>query len=61
MGITLRRIVEEIGGGIAGGLKFKAIQIGGPSGGCVPARLSDIPLITNPLLMPAPSWGQAVL
>ncbi len=44
MGITLRRIVEEIGGGIAGGLKFKAIQIGGPSGGCVPARLSDIPV-----------------
>lgn len=44
MGVTLRRIVEEIGGGIANGLKFKAIQIGGPSGGCVPARLSDIPV-----------------
>jgi NADH-quinone oxidoreductase subunit F len=44
MGVTLRQIVEEIGGGIAGGLKFKAIQIGGPSGGCVPARLSDIPV-----------------
>jgi NADH-quinone oxidoreductase subunit F len=44
MGVTLRRIVEEIGGGIAGGLKFKAIQIGGPSGGCVPAHLSDIPV-----------------
>ncbi|MFC1838225.1 NAD(P)H-dependent oxidoreductase subunit E [Thermodesulfobacteriota bacterium] len=44
MGVTLRQVVEEIGGGIAGGLKFKAIQIGGPSGGCVPARLSDIPI-----------------
>ena len=44
MGVTLRQIVEEIGGGIAGGLKFKAIQIGGPSGGCVPAHLSDMPV-----------------
>ena len=44
MGITLRQVVEEIGGGIANGLKFKAIQIGGPSGGCVPERLSDIPV-----------------
>lgn len=44
MGITLRQVVEEIGGGIAGGNRFKAIQIGGPSGGCVPAHLSDIPV-----------------
>lgn len=44
MGITLRQVVEEIGGGIADGLQFKAIQIGGPSGGCVPAHLSDIPV-----------------
>ena len=42
MGITIRRIVEEIGGGIGSGLKFKAVQVGGPSGGCVPAELSDI-------------------
>jgi NADH-quinone oxidoreductase subunit F len=42
MGITLRQVVEEIGGGIAGGLQFKGIQIGGPSGGCVPAHLCDI-------------------
>jgi NADH:ubiquinone oxidoreductase subunit F (NADH-binding)/NADH:ubiquinone oxidoreductase subunit E/NAD-dependent dihydropyrimidine dehydrogenase PreA subunit len=42
MGITLRKVVEEIGGGIANGLRFKAIQIGGPSGGCVPAHLADI-------------------
>ncbi len=44
MGITLRQVVEEIGGGIADGLRFKAIQVGGPSGGCVPAHLSDIPV-----------------
>jgi NADH:ubiquinone oxidoreductase subunit F (NADH-binding)/Pyruvate/2-oxoacid:ferredoxin oxidoreductase delta subunit len=44
MGVTLRQVVEEIGGGIAGGLRFKAIQIGGPSGGCVPAHMSDIPV-----------------
>ena len=41
MGITVGQIVEEIGGGIAEGKAFKAVQIGGPSGGCVPARLSD--------------------
>ncbi|MBN1561616.1 4Fe-4S dicluster domain-containing protein, partial [candidate division KSB1 bacterium] len=44
MGITIREIVEEIGGGIQGGKKFKAVQIGGPSGGCVPASLSDTPI-----------------
>ena len=44
MGVTLRQIVEEIGGGIAGDLKFKAVQVGGPSGGCVPERLSDVPV-----------------
>ncbi|MBL7221154.1 MAG: NAD(P)H-dependent oxidoreductase subunit E [Phycisphaerae bacterium] len=41
MGITVGQIVEEIGGGIAGGKAFKAVQIGGPSGGCVPASLGD--------------------
>ncbi|MDK1031737.1 MAG: NADH-ubiquinone oxidoreductase-F iron-sulfur binding region domain-containing protein, partial [Planctomycetia bacterium] len=44
MGITIREVVEEIGGGIAGGKRFKAVQIGGPSGGCVPARLADTPV-----------------
>ena len=44
MGTTLRQIVEEIGGGVAAGRKFKAVQIGGPSGGCVPARLADTPV-----------------
>jgi len=44
MGITLREIVEEVGGGIAEGRRFKAVQVGGPSGGCVPARLSNTPV-----------------
>ncbi len=39
MGITIYQVVDEIGGGVAGGRKFKAVQIGGPSGGCVPAEL----------------------
>ncbi len=41
MGTTIREIVEEIGGGAGPGRRFKAVQIGGPSGGCVPARLAD--------------------
>ncbi|MGC9527975.1 MAG: NADH-ubiquinone oxidoreductase-F iron-sulfur binding region domain-containing protein [Limnospira sp.] len=44
MGITLREIVEEMGGGIPGGLKVKAVQTGGPSGGCIPADLLDTPV-----------------
>ena len=42
MGTTLREIVEEIGGGVSGGGKFKAAQTGGPSGGCIPAKFLDI-------------------
>ncbi len=44
MGTTIREIVEEIGGGVGAGRRFKAVQIGGPSGGCVPARLADTPV-----------------
>lgn len=44
MGTTLREIVEEIGGGIPGGKKFKAAQTGGPSGGCIPAECIDTPI-----------------
>ncbi len=44
MGTTVREIVEEIGGGVEEGRRFKAVQIGGPSGGCVPARLADTPV-----------------
>jgi len=44
MGTTLRRIIEEIGGGVAEGRTFKAVQVGGPSGGCIPASLIDLPV-----------------
>ncbi len=44
MGMTLREIVEEVGGGIAGGGAFKAVQIGGPSGGCIPADRAELPV-----------------
>lgn len=44
MGISLRKMVYEIGGGIPNGKRFKAIQTGGPSGGCIPARLIDLPV-----------------
>ncbi len=44
MGTTLREIVEEIGGGIPNGKKFKAAQTGGPSGGCIPAEHFEIPI-----------------
>ena len=44
MGTTLREVVEEIGGGIPNGKKFKAAQTGGPSGGCIPADLIDTPI-----------------
>ncbi|MBR2108490.1 MAG: NADH-quinone oxidoreductase subunit NuoF [Ruminococcus sp.] len=50
MGTTLREIVEEIGGGIPGGKKFKAAQTGGPSGGCIPAEHLDIPIDYDNLL-----------
>jgi NADP-reducing hydrogenase subunit HndC len=42
MGITLREIIEDIGGGIPNGREFKAVQTGGPSGGCIPASLLDM-------------------
>ena len=44
MGITLREIIYDIGGGIPGGKKFKAVQTGGPSGGCIPESLLDLPI-----------------
>ncbi len=50
MGTTLREIIEEIGGGIPGGKKFKAAQTGGPSGGCIPAHLIDTPIDYDNLL-----------
>ena len=50
MGTTLREVVEEIGGGIPGGHKFKAAQTGGPSGGCIPASLIDTPIDYDSLI-----------
>jgi len=50
MGITLREIIEEIGGGVAGGKAFKAAQTGGPSGGCIPLKHIDTPMDYDSLL-----------
>ncbi|MBO5328677.1 MAG: NADH-quinone oxidoreductase subunit NuoF [Clostridia bacterium] len=50
MGTTLREIVEEIGGGIPDGKKFKAAQTGGPSGGCIPAECIDVPIDYDSLI-----------
>ena len=50
MGTTLREIIEEIGGGIPHGKKFKAAQTGGPSGGCIPASLMDTPIDYDSLI-----------
>ena len=50
MGTTLREVVEDIGGGIPGGHKFKAAQTGGPSGGCIPASLIDTPIDYDSLI-----------
>ena len=50
MGTTLRTVIEEIGGGIPNGKKFKAAQTGGPSGGCIPAEYMDIPIDYDNLL-----------
>ncbi len=44
MGIPLRTVIEDIGGGVPNGKKFKAAQTGGPSGGCIPASLLDVPM-----------------
>jgi NADH-quinone oxidoreductase subunit F len=44
MGITLRQIIEDIGGGIPDGMRFKAVQTGGPSGGCIPEEHLDLPV-----------------
>jgi bidirectional [NiFe] hydrogenase diaphorase subunit len=50
MGISLRQIIEGIGGGVPGGHKFKAVQTGGPSGGCIPAEMLDIGVSYDALL-----------
>lgn len=50
MGITLREIVEEMGGGVPDGAKVKAVQTGGPSGGCIPASMLDTPVDYDSLM-----------
>ena len=50
MGMTLRQIIFEIGGGIPGGHKFKAVQTGGPSGGCIPEQHLDLPVSYESLI-----------
>ena len=60
MGITLREIVFEIGGGIPDGRKFKAAQTGGPSGGCIPESLLDTPIDFDNLIAVGSMMGQVV-
>ncbi len=50
MGTPLRTVIYDIGGGIPNGRKFKAVQTGGPSGGCIPANLLDVPIEYDSLL-----------
>ena len=59
MGMTLREIVYDIGGGIIDGRPFKAVQTGGPSGGCIPAELLDMPSTTSRSSSSARSWAPA--
>ncbi len=61
MGTTLREIIEEIGGGIPGGKKFKAAQTGGPSGGCIPASLMDVAIDYDSLIQIGSMMGSGGL
>ncbi len=57
MGISLREIIYDIGGGIPAGKKFKAVQTGGPSGGCIPHNLLDLPIDYKGLLKAGSMMG----
>jgi bidirectional [NiFe] hydrogenase diaphorase subunit len=59
MGITLREIIQDIGGGIPEGRRYKAVQTGGPSGGCIPEAHLDSPVDYESLAKIAPSWARA--
>ena len=61
MGITMREIIFDIGGGIMGGKKFKAVQIGGPSGGCIPEELLDTPVDYDSLIAAGAMMGSGGL
>ncbi|MBU1474432.1 MAG: FAD-dependent oxidoreductase [Acidobacteria bacterium] len=57
MGITLREVIYDIGGGIPGGKKFKAVQTGGPSGGCLPEEKLDLPIDYQSLIQAGSIMG----
>ena len=59
MGITLGEIIYDIGGGIPGGKAFKAVQTGGPSGGCIPAAPQHAGRLRDACRSSAPSWAPA--
>ncbi len=61
MGMTLRQIIFEIGGGIPGGKAFKAAQTGGPSGGCIPAQHLDLPVDYESLIQVGSFMGSGGL
>lgn len=61
MGVSLREIIYDIGGGISSGKEFKAVQIGGPSGGCIPASLLDLPVDYDSLLEAGAMMGSGGL
>jgi NADH-quinone oxidoreductase subunit F len=61
MGISIREIIFEIGGGIVGGKEYKGVQIGGPSGGCIPASLMDTPVDYESLIQAGAMMGSGGL
>lgn len=61
MGITLREIIFDIGGGISSGKDYKAVQIGGPSGGCIPTELLDLPVDYDSLVQAGAMMGSGGL
>ncbi len=61
MGTTLREVVFDIGGGVPGGKKFKAVQIGGPSGGCLPEEALDLPIDFDSLTQAGAMMGSGGL
>ncbi len=61
MGITMREIIYDIGGGITDGKKFKAVQIGGPSGGCLPESMLDLPVDYDSLIAAGAMMGSGGL
>lgn len=61
MGTTLREVIFQVGGGIPNGKKFKAVQTGGPSGGCLPERMLDIPIDYETLLAAGSMMGSGGL